>query len=303
MSISFDATGKIVVGTDLSGRATVAVEWAAERAIAHGNDLVIVTALPSVPIPHRNRMFGAMAAGDWPARLHDEARHNLKKLRDAIAARHPGLNVEARIEEAMGSYALAQASKTAELVVIGARGQTAPLKARALGGTALAVIAHAHGPVAVIHDQALGVPGGPVVIGIDDSPESGGAFRYAAAEALARGVRLHAVHAVDLTTWTLGLAEAGIDIAAVVAGIKAHIGDLVDHYAAECPGLEYDLDVRPDRPASALITASGDASLVVVGARGLGGFAGLLLGSTSRAVVRETLCPVIVVRAPRQKKS
>ncbi|MFT3875278.1 MAG: universal stress protein [Propioniciclava sp.] len=302
MSISFDATGKIVVGTDLSGRATIAVEWAADRAVERGKDLVILTALPEVPIPHRNSLYGAMAAGDWPSRLHDEARHNLKKLRDTIVAKHPGLNIEARIEEAMGSYALAQASKTAELVVIGARGQTAPLRARALGGTALAVIAHAHGPVAVIHDQALGIPGGPVIVGMDDSPESEGAFRYAATEALARGVRLHAVHAVDLTTWTLGLAEAGIDIAAVVAGIKGHMSDLIDNYASEYPGLEYHLEVKPDRPASALITASGEASLVVVGARGLGGFAGLLLGSTSRAVVRETLCPVIVVRAPKKKR-
>ena len=76
---------------------------------------------------------------------------------------------------------------------------------------------------------------------------------------------------------------------------------LVDGYAADFPGLEVDLEVKPDRPASALIEASEGASVVVVGARGLGGFTGLLLGSTSRAVVRESLAPVIVVRGERKK--
>ena len=301
MSISFDATGKIVVGTDLSGRAAVAVDWAAARALAHGNGLLIVTALPAVPIPERSRMYGAMAAGDWPAKLHDEARHNLRKMRESIMAKYPGLNVEARIEDAMGSYTLAQASKTAELVVIGARGQSAPLRARALGGTALGVIAHAHGPVAVIHDEATGVPDGPVVVGFDDGPQAVGAFRYAAAEAVARGVRLRVVHAVDLATWTLGLDRGGIDFTEVIASIEAQMRALVDGYASDFPGLEVDLEVKPDRPASALIEASEGASVVVVGARGLGGFTGLLLGSTSRAVVRESLAPVIVVRGERKK--
>lgn len=299
MSISFDATGKIVVGTDLSGRAAVAVEWAAERALSRGHGLVIVTALPAVPIPERSRMYGAMAAGDWPAKLHDEARHHLRKTREAIKAEFPGLDVEARIEDAMGSYMLAQASKTAALVVIGARGQNAPLRARALGGTALSVIAHAHGPVAVIHDQATGVPDGPVVVGVDDGPQAVGAFRYAASEALARGVRLRAVHAVDLATWTLGLDRGAIDFSEVIASIETHMRALVGGYAADFGDLEVEVEVLPDRPASALIRASEAASVVVVGARGLGGFTGLLLGSTSRAVVRESLAPVIVVRGER----
>ncbi|MBK8462551.1 MAG: universal stress protein [Nigerium sp.] len=290
------------MGTDLSGRASVAVEWAAERAVAHGNDLLVVTALPAVPIPHRNRMYGAMASGDWPAKLQDEARHSLRKQRASIMAKHPGLNVEVRIEEAMASYTLAQASKTAELVVIGARGRNAPLSARALGGTALGVIAHAHGPVAVIHDQAVGTPSGPVVVGVDDGPQAEGAFRYAATEALSRGAGLHAVHAVDVAMWTLGLDHGGIDFTEVVSAIEAHMREMVGGWAAEFPGLEVEVKVTPDRPASALIGASDGASLVVVGARGLGGFAGLVLGSTSRAVVRESFAPVIVVRGERPTK-
>jgi nucleotide-binding universal stress UspA family protein len=64
-----------------------------------------------------------------------------------------------------------------------------------------------------------------------------------------------------------------------------------------------DLEVRSEvvhgSPALAVASASEDAGLVVVGARGLGGFTGLLMGSVSRAVMRTAACPVAVVRVPR----
>lgn len=298
-AITFDATGKIVVGTDLSRRAGAAVDWAAELAASRGWPLLIVAAVPEVPIPKRSRLFDAMATGDWPGHLHDSARHRLNELRARVLATHPEVQVETHVEEGMPSWVLAQASKTAKVVVVGARGEHAPATVRALGGTADAVVAHAHGPVAVVTDLAHAVPGGPVVVGVDDSPEGHAALNLAGREAAARAVPLVAIHAWDLSPWMIGpMGGAGmVDPIPQQEALTAMVEEFLAPLRAEHPDLQTRAEVVEGRPSSALIKASQTAGLLVVGARGLGGFTGLLLGSTSKEVLRDAHCPVIVTRA------
>jgi nucleotide-binding universal stress UspA family protein len=93
--------------------------------------------------------------------------------------------------------------------------------------------------------------------------------------------------------------------------MRAHEGDVLitvrevaqevaDHAAAHAHGLAPELDIAaaisPDLPAAALVAASREASLVVVGSRGLGGFTGLLLGSTGLRLLHHARSPVAVVR-------
>ncbi len=298
MSISFDATGKIVVGTDLSGRAQHAVDWAADRAANRGVPLLIVLALPEVPIPKRSRLFDAMVTGDYRGWLEENARHKLEELSGQARTRHPDLQVETHIEMGLGSYVLAQASKTALLVVVGARGANAPAKVRALGGTADAVVAHAHGPVAVVTDHGAPNPDGPVVVGVDDSPESDAALALAADEAAHRGVPLRALHAWDLAPWMMGpMGVTAVHTTPSIERLKERIGEIVQPVVEAHPGLAASVEVVEARPSAALAEASVGASEVVVGSRGLGGFTGLLLGSTSKEVLRDADCPVIVTRA------
>lgn len=298
MSIPFDATGAIVVGTDLSQRAGRAVDWASARAAVTGRTLQIVLAIPEVPIPSRSHLIVAMQEQDWPGHIEELAEAKLSEVRAHVGEQHPEVAVETYLVRGIPSYTLAQASKTADLVVIGARGAYAPFKVRALGGTADAVVQHARGPVAVVTDLAEGVETGPVVVGVDESSEAQAALRWAAAEAATRGVRLHAVHALDLTPWlSAPLGGGAIDPVPLAEGVREATERQVEPYRRQYPDLQIDVDVPTGLPEKALLGASEGAGLLVVGSRGRGGFTGLLLGSTSKAVLRDAHCPVVVLRS------
>ena len=251
MTISFDATDAIVAGTDMSDRAQNAVEWAADRADDLGRKLMIVLALPEVPIPPRSRLFDAMRTGDYPEHLRKLADERLGLLRDRVHSKHPDLEVEVVIDEGLASYVLAQASKVAELVVVGARGANAPMKVRALGGTADAVVAYGRGPIAVVTDHDVVTPGGPVVVGVDDSPEAEAALKIAVAEAVRLAVPVRAVHAWDLTPWMVG--PMGVSTLMAIPDtdkLVARIDDMVEPYRREHPGLVIQVDVVEARPSA-----------------------------------------------------
>jgi nucleotide-binding universal stress UspA family protein len=132
-----------------------------------------------------------------------------------------------------------------------------------------------------------------VVVGVDGSEPAAEALRWAAEEARLRDASLHALLAWDwLDQEALGLdflPEFGEEEAQEVLHgfVVAALGE----------GAEVVELAVCDRPAHALVEASKDADLVVVGDRGHGGFADLLLGSVSAQVVNHAACPVLVVRA------
>lgn len=141
---------------------------------------------------------------------------------------------------------------------------------------------------------------GEVVVGVDGSAGSEDALRWAASHAAREEVRLRLVHAhvpwsqqypFDLTTGGPGLDAAD---ARGRAAAESLLGD-----AAARARAEHDADVVTELvegdAAKALIDRSAGAELLVVGARGLGGFAGLLLGSVSQRCVQHAVCPVVVI--------
>jgi nucleotide-binding universal stress UspA family protein len=140
-----------------------------------------------------------------------------------------------------------------------------------------------------------------VVVGVDGSETSREALRWAADEALAHGSTLHVVHAWDVPPIGAGIGKAtGRRVAGATDGQREAAEQLLrDVVKEELEGHAL-TDVRTSigrgSAASVLLEAAQGADLLVVGSRGLGGFAGLLLGSVSSKMTHHAACPVVIVR-------
>ncbi len=138
-----------------------------------------------------------------------------------------------------------------------------------------------------------------IVVGVDDSHGAGSALRWARDEARLRGARVEAVHAwhypyLPTPPFTSPPAP-GSDAIEIAA--RAELDRAVDEVDESGLVAPIERTIVWDGAASALIDASKDADLLVVGSRGRGGFTGLLLGSISQEVAQHASCPVVIVPA------
>jgi nucleotide-binding universal stress UspA family protein len=144
----------------------------------------------------------------------------------------------------------------------------------------------------------VSVSQGPIVVGVDGSEVSLEAVEWAAAEAAARHRRLRVVHAfiwpllrVPVGPSTYGPVDGGLQAAAQRILDKALL-----RAKESAPGVDVSTVMPVGAPVPVLLSEIEDAPLVVLGSRGLGGFSGLLVGSTGVQVATHAPCPVIVVR-------
>jgi nucleotide-binding universal stress UspA family protein len=138
-----------------------------------------------------------------------------------------------------------------------------------------------------------------MVVGVDGSESSKQALRWAVREAEhAHGV-VEAVTAWDVPQFHGALAwlpPTSGDEAALETRARKELTQAVEEVVGSQSPVEVRTTVRYGTPASVLLDAARDASLLVVGSRGLGGFAGLLLGSVAQHCVQHAACPVVVIR-------
>jgi len=138
----------------------------------------------------------------------------------------------------------------------------------------------------------------PVVVGIDDLEHSVRAVAAAAREAQLRSAPLWIAHAYHWLPPVVTGVMPGNDSpeCAVRDAATELLARAVAHTHAEYPGLDIHDYAMSGRPGPALAELAQDAALLVVGGRGRGGFAGMLLGSVALSTVSHARCPVLVVR-------
>ncbi len=160
-------------------------------------------------------------------------------------------------------------------------------------------------PAADVVQDVRGVEGG-VVVGTDVSAGARAALAFGIEEARRRGCALHILRA-----WTIGNAPRppGVSFgsvpsmvefeAAVRAELDAEVTEVFSAVGVSRDAVDARLLVVHGPAARVLVAASRLAELLVIGARGRGGFVGLLLGGISEQVVRFSRCPITVVHEPR----
>jgi nucleotide-binding universal stress UspA family protein len=281
---------EIVVGIDGSPEALNATRWAAAEATARHFGVVLVRALPwpFIDVPLGPDLDGAIETQEREA-----AGGELTEAEAMLRAVTPDLNVRWVMDLANPAQLLFDASDRAAMIVIGSRGRNS-LMGTLAGSAAVQVASHSTVPVVVVRGDRA--PGGNVVVGVDGSPDSAEAIAFAFDVAARRNAPLVAVH-----TWSHPISTGPGDMLPLV--VKMHqeaedrmVAEALAGWAEKYPDVVVTRQVSRGHPAHALVDASAGAQLTVIGSRGHGGFAGLLLGSVGLSLLHHARCPVAVVR-------
>jgi len=291
---------RIIVGVDGSEQSQAALGWAIGQAELVGADLVLAhTWNPdSYATP---AMAGAVPDMIQAGALNDEAEELAQAwLDDLVTATATRTTASVSGVLASGSPAghVLDLSAEAIMVVVGSRGRGG-LRSAVLGSTSQQIAHHAQCPVVVVRD-ITSTPANQVVVGVDGSPASLAALREAFAQAKLRGASLLMVHAWS-TSFAGTLVNSGQDFDRVRASEVDEGWALLNQSLAELQATDQSVEIierlEQASPAAAIIEASKEAVLTVVGSRGRGGFAGLVLGSVSGSVLAHADSAVMVIRA------
>lgn len=280
----------VVVGVDGSPSAERAVAWAAAEAARRGVALRAVTAFGW---PSEQRARQVVIGEPYRDQLLAEARRRLEEAAAIAGKAAPGLEVTTQVEVGSPITALGSEARGAQLVVLGDRG-LGGLAGLVLGSVAVGLAAHAASPVVIVRGERTAAEG-TVVVGIDGSPVSEAALAFAFDAASAREADLVAVHAWWPTAVDKSLGPM-MDWEAVAVEETAVLAERLAGWGQKYPDVTVRRETVRDTPARALVRASRDAQLVVVGSRGRGNAAGLVLGSVSHGVLHASHCPVAIVR-------
>lgn len=286
------AGAPVVVGVDGSDCGLRAVGLAARLAVERDRPLRVVHAFmwPMLRVP-----LGPSPQGPPDGGLANQA---LSFVNDAVAAAtkaRPELRADGEVVVGAPAPVLLGEAEHAAVVVLGDRG-LGGFTGLLVGSVAVQVAAHASCPVVVARGELD--RDRDILVGVDGSERGVDALAFAFEEASLRCVGVTALHAYTQP------ASAGpgdmlplvYDPEQLEAEETAVLAEALGGWSDRYPDVAVHRLLVRDRAAKALIHASDRAGMIVVGSRGRGGFAGLLLGSVSQGVLHHASCPVAIVR-------
>jgi nucleotide-binding universal stress UspA family protein len=282
-------TRSVVVGIDGSRESLVAAEWAAGEAALRGLQLRLVHAAPA---PARD-------STDEPVALtwQQTGEELLQRAKTDLASRYPRVAMSGVQIADAATAALLSVSETAELLVVGARGEGG-FDGLAVGSTALATASTASCAVVIVPgNPAAAAHDAEVCVGTDVRHAAGPPLDFAFSTAQLRGARLRALYAWSLSgpaPWSAhGVPEE--DRAAWEDEEVQRLSDVLQGWQDKYAGVPVLPDVVLLHPAYALVHASQRADLLVLGRRSSPRAAERRLGPVAHAVLHHSRCPVVVV--------
>lgn len=289
----------VVVGYDGSGEARTALDWAALHAARERRGLLVLFAsggpgggTPEIEGPARRKVV--QGAADAIASAGVERAHVMA----------PGIAVRPHTSRQGAAAALQEVSEGATLVVVGDRHHRR-MSSVPEGSVAFAVAAHAHGPVVLVPAGSEVTPGPqhPVVVGVDGSSGSDLATQWGADLAASTRADLMLAsgwHAPQGDHWRRAYLVDDQwrheDTERARHGAARHVAHARGLARRSHPDLMIREHVVEGRADTLLTNDSTRAAVVVVGARGQGDLATMLLGSVARGVMHRSHCPVAVIR-------
>ncbi|MGV0787694.1 universal stress protein [Mycolicibacterium sp. XJ2] len=282
----------ILVGVDGSPDSDAAIQWATHEALLRDEPIRLLHAITPVAVTWPVAYLESSYIESMESNGRDILDTAQKTVQAAAGDKAPPA-IEAHIVNAAAPAALVTASRDAYMTVSGSRG-LGVLGRFFLGSVSSGLLHHGKGPVAIVRtdDSPPADAGSPVLVGIDGSPASEEATALAFDEASRRGVGLTALHA-----WSdASFPSIGSDWERYEDGGHRVLSERLAGWQERYPDVQVQRRIVSDDPARRLVEASGEASLVVVGSRGRGGFSSLVLGSVASKVAQSAKAPVIVVR-------
>ena len=282
MSLMNNPKPRVVVGVDQSAAAESLLRWADQQALARDAVLFAVTSLPPA-----ESVLGEVNLAEAEAKAYRALSETIKAALPAERA----MLVKLRVSTRDPALALISYGRRAELLVVGARGHGG-IGGLLLGSVTEHVVARAACPVAVVHPRRHPKTG-RIVVGLDGSDCSRRALEWALGQAA-----LTSAHVEAIAVWQWR-AQYGIPPYGASEETQQHwaqellsqeIGKLSPADAARVTQC-----VVRGNAAAALVAASAEADLIVVGNHGAGSAVSRLLGSVSQKVARHAGVPVVVV--------
>ncbi|HNI34196.1 MAG TPA: universal stress protein [Microthrixaceae bacterium] len=280
---------KILVGVDGSHASLAALNWAGRLGVVLDADVVAATVFRSQESETDSERYEALRS-EVERQLHEEW-----ALPPDAEAPYSSL----LLADSPHSLLDAAERENADLVVVGpeARGRFASLH---IGSFAHHLAHYTDRPLAIVPESGANRGLERIVLGLDGSAGSSDAARWCAAVAATAGAHVVAAYAFKPPIEFLPESDAHSWFVTSQHELERWVGPLRD------AGVAFDAQVvKETHPVQGLVHAvdSVDADLVVVGARGIGGFSGLRVGRVPLQLVHHTHVPVVMVPATTARRS